>query len=130
MKNSDTNIDGSAALVTAGCPAFGLITVTARLIAILRARRWVYGALNNGNSRLGLNLRNQLGAFLRKGCGYRRDWEWSNLHRFPRLTSKNLRQFSHMRNEQLVNLNGFKMMLSNSSQMANLIGFFAVGVRP
>jgi len=127
MKNLDANVDGTAALVAAGRPALGLLAVATGLVAVLRARRWVYSALNYGRSRLGLNLRNHLGAVLRKGWGYRGHWKRRNLH--CGLTSMNSKQFSHMRNEHLVNLNGFKMFLNNRFQLANFAGFFTVEVR-
>ena len=65
MRSLDTNIDGTAALVAvplaAALPAFGLVTVAARLVAALGARSGIDGTLNDRRGRLGLNLWNRLG---------------------------------------------------------------------
>ena len=99
MTNSNANIDRAAATAFAATTAFGSVLVTPALAAAIRFARWVNSALNDGRSRLSLNLGHRpRDCFLRhnrgcnRHCGGRGDLhgflQTRFIQRLPQIVSK------------------------------------------
>ena len=113
MRILDSNIDGTAtARTTAGSSlaAFGFIAIAAGLLPTVGIWSGIDGALNNGRRSLSLHLRDCLDDVLGLGDRNSRWLERGHLHKTGlRLTPTNTKQFSHMRNEEMVKYSKLKI---------------------